>query len=171
MKVLETERLTLRWLSIDDADFILELVNDPAWLKYIGDKGVRSLEDARNYILKGPIDMYARHGFGLYLAELKDGTVPIGVCGLTTREPLREVEIAFAFLPRFWAKGYAYESASAVMAYAKDVLVKDRIVAIATPDNHRSAKLLEKLGLRFERMIKLSSDAQELKLFVAHDMP
>ena len=116
MKVLETDRLILRWLSTDDAEFILELLNEPSFLQYIGDKGVRTLEDARNYILNGPVDMYARLGFGLYLTELKERGVPLGICGLLKRDGLEDVDIGFAFLPRFWAKGYAYESA-AVLAY------------------------------------------------------
>jgi len=165
LKVLETDRLILRWLSADDAEFILELLNEPSFLRFIGDKWVRTLEDARDYILNGPADMYKRLGFGLYLTELKDDGVPIGICGLIKRDVLEDVDIGFAFLPRFWAKGYAYESASAVMAYGKNVLGLNRIVAITSPDNLASAKLLEKLGLRFERMIRLSKDAEELRLF------
>jgi RimJ/RimL family protein N-acetyltransferase len=167
MKVLETDRLILRWLSTDDAEFILELLNEPSFLRFIGDKGVRTLEDARNYILNGPVDMYNRLGFGLYLTELKEGGIPIGICGLIKRDGLEDVDIGFAFLPRFWAKGYAYEAASAVMAYGKDVLGLKRIVAITSPDNDASRKLLEKLGLRFEHMIRLSEETEEVRLFVA----
>ena len=167
MKVLETDRLNLRWLSTSDAEFILELLNDPPFLRFIGDKGVRTLDDARNYILNGPVDMYARLGFGLYLTELKDSGVPIGICGLIKRDTLEDVDIGFAFLPGFWAKGYAYESASAVMVYGKDVLGLKRIVAITSPNNHASAKLLEKLGLQFEQMIRLSEDASEVRLYVS----
>src|SRR5262245_49778732 len=167
LKVLETDRLNLRWLSIDDAEFILDLLNEPSFLRFIGDKGVRTLDDARDYILNGPVDMYNRFGFGLYLTELKDGGVPIGICGLIKRDNLEDVDIGFAFLPRFWAKGYAYESASAVMAYGKDILGLNRIVAITSPDNHASAKLLEKLGLQFERMVRLSENAEEVELFAS----
>ena len=166
LKVLETDRLILRRLSADDAEFILQLLNEPSFLRFIGDKGVRTLQGARDYILNGPVDMYNRLGFGLYLTELKEGGVPIGVCGLIKRDALEDVDIGFAFLPRFWARGYAYESASAVMTYGKDVLGLKRIVAITSPDNHASAKLLEKLGLRFDRMILLSEDSEEVRLFV-----
>ncbi|MFD9628233.1 GNAT family N-acetyltransferase [Peribacillus muralis] len=165
MKVFETNRLIGRWLTTDDAEFILELLNEPSWIEFIGDKGVRTLEDARNYILRGPVDMYNRLGFGLYLTELKEEGTPIGICGLIKRDDLEDVDIGFAFLPRFWAKGYAYESASATMAYGKDVLGLTRIVGITSPNNHSSAKLLEKLGLQFERMVKFPHDSQELKLF------
>ena len=163
--IARTARLHLRELVHDDAAFILELLNEPSWLQFIGDKGVRTLDDARDYILKGPMDMYARLGFGLYLTELAEDGVPIGICGLIKRDSLDDVDIGFAFLPRFWAKGYAYEAAAAVVAYGKNVLGLRRIVAITTSDNHRSAKLLEKLGFRVERMIRLANDAQELRLF------
>jgi RimJ/RimL family protein N-acetyltransferase len=165
LKVIETDRLNLRWLLPADAEFILDLLNDPSFLRFIGDKGVRTLDDARNYILNGPVDMYNRLGFGLYLTELKESGVPIGICGLIKRDSLQDVDIGFAFLPRFWAKGYAYESAAAVMAYGKTVLGLNRIVAITSPGNHASGRLLEKLGLRFERMIRLSKDAPEVRLF------
>ena len=176
LKVLETDRLNLRWLSTDDAEFILALLNDPSFLRFIGDKGVRTLDDARNYILNGPVEMYTRLGFGLYLTELKEGSIqigqigqiePIGICGLIKRDTLEDVDIGFAFLPQFWAKGYAYEAAAAVMTYGKNVLGLKRIVAITSPDNHASGKLLEKLGLQFERMLRLSEDAEEVRLFVS----
>ena len=165
--MIETDRLRLRWLSAGDAEFINELLNDPSFLRFIGDKGVRTLDDARDYILNGPVDMYNRLGFGLYLTELKDGGPPIGICGLIKRDGLEDVDIGFAFLPKFWAKGYAYESAAAVMAHGKTVLGLKRIVAITSPDNHASGRLLEKLGLRFVRMILLSKDAQEVRLFAS----
>lgn len=165
MKILETDRLILRHLSEEDAEFILQLLNEPSWLRFIGDKGVRTLEDARAYILKGPVEMYLRHGFGLYLVELKAEGDSIGLCGLIKRESLEDVDIGFAFLPGYWGKGYAYEAASAVMEYGRTLLGLKRIVAITTADNETSAKLLEKLGLRFEGMLKLPDDSEELRLF------
>ncbi len=167
MKVIGTERLILRRLTVEDGEFILELLNDPAWLRFIGDKGVRTLADARDYILKSPVAMYERLGFGLYLTELKSEGVPVGICGLIKRDSLEDVDIGFAFLPEFWGKGYAYESAAAVMAYGKSTFGLKRIVAITTPDNVSSAKLLEKLGFNFERMVKLSDDSAEVRLFAA----
>jgi len=167
LKVLETDRLNLRWLSTDDAKFILELLNEPSFLRFIGDKGVRTLDDARDYILNGPVNMYNQLGFGMYLTELKDGGVPIGICGLLKRDGLEDVDIGFAFLPKFWGRGYAYESAAAVMAFGKTVLGLNRIVAITSPDNYASGRLLEKLGLRFARMIHLSNDAPEVRLFAS----
>jgi RimJ/RimL family protein N-acetyltransferase len=166
MKVLETQRLVLRHLSPEDAPFILQLLNEPSWIYFIGDKGVRTLDDARGYILNGPVDMYARLGFGLYLTELKDGGTPLGMCGLIKRDSLPDVDIGFAFLPAFWGKGYAHEAAAAVMEYAQKTLGIGRIVAITSPDNESSIKLLEKLGLTFDRIIKLSADDPGTSLFV-----
>jgi ribosomal-protein-alanine N-acetyltransferase len=165
MHVLETERLILRWLSAEDAAFILELVNDPAWLRFIGDRGVRTLEDARGYILNGPVAMYHRVGWGLYLVELKHSETPIGICGLIERVGLEDIDIGFAFLPAFCGQGYAYESASAIMTYAQDTVGLNRIVAITAPDNQRSITLLTKLGLSFVDMLRLGEDQPEVMLF------
>ncbi|EJQ46424.1 hypothetical protein IEE_01923 [Bacillus cereus BAG5X1-1] len=163
MIVLETERLTLRWFDIKDAPFILELVNDPAWIQFIGDKGVKNLEDAKNYILNGPVDMYNKTGFGLYLVERKEDLTPLGMCGLIKRDSLEDVDIGFAFLEKFRSKGYGYESAAAVIEYGVQKLGMKRIVAITSIDNTVSGKLLEKVGLRFEKII--SGSEEDLKLF------
>ena len=165
MIVLETERLILRRLTTGDAEFVLELLNEPSFLQYIGDRGVRSLEEAREYIVNRLVASYERNGFGLYLVELKESRIPIGISGLVKRDALPDADIGFAFLPAYWSKGYAVESAAAVMNYARDVLGLTRIVAITSLDNEGSAKLLGKIGLRFERLIKLSEDAEEVKLF------
>ncbi len=165
MYVLQTERLDLRQLKPGDAEFILELLNEPAFLQFIGDKGVRSLGDAREYIMKGPVDSYGRHGFGLYATCLRDRT-PIGICGLVKRDGLADVDIGFAFLSRYRAKGYAVESASAVLAHARRALRLQRIVAITSPDNLGSIAVLEKIGMKFERMIRLDEQSSELKFFV-----
>ncbi|HEY4572475.1 MAG TPA: GNAT family N-acetyltransferase [Thermoanaerobaculia bacterium] len=166
MKVLETDRLVLRRMSVDDADFMLGLLNEPSWLRFIGDRGVRTREDARAYILKGPVDMYDRLGFGMYLTELKEEGVPIGICGLVKRDFLADVDIGFALLPGFWGQGYAYEAASAVMEHGKGALGLKRIVAITNPENQSSIRLLEKLGLKFDRMIRATADGPEIRLFV-----
>jgi len=168
LTVIETNRLVLRRLSPDDAEFINELLNQPSFLRYIGDKEVRNSADAVRYIQTGPLASYERFGFGLYLVELKETGVPIGICGLLKRDSLPDVDIGFAFLPNFWSQGYAFESASAVMTYGRDVLGLRRIVAITSPDNDPSIRLLEKIGLRFERLIKLSEDQSEVRLFTSN---
>jgi RimJ/RimL family protein N-acetyltransferase len=168
MKVLETERLILRRLTVEDSEFMLELLNDPSWLRFIGDRGVRTLDAARDYILKTLVAMYERLGFGLYLTELKGEGVPIGICGLIKRDSLEDVDLGFAFLPKFRGKGYAYESALAVMAYGRKTFGLNRLVAITSPGNYGSARLLEKLGFDFERMVKLSDDSAEVSLFASN---
>jgi RimJ/RimL family protein N-acetyltransferase len=167
LKVLETDRLILRRLSVADAAFILDLVNDPDWLRFIGDKGVRTLDDARNYIQNGPLDMYDRHGFGLWCVELKSDGSPIGICGLIKRETLEDVDVGFAFLPAFRGCGYATESAAAAIAHGRDKFGLKRIVAITSPDNDRSARVLEKAGLRFEKTLRPSEESADVCLFAA----
>lgn len=166
--ILETDRLALRQLSPDndnDAAFILELLNEPSWLRFIGDKNVHTLDDARNYIANGPAAMYARVGFGLYLTALKETGEPIGICGLIKRDGLEDVDIGFAFLPRHWSKGYAYEAAAATLAHGRDALGLKRIVAITSIDNHSSIKLLQKIGLQFEKTLTLPGDDEPLSFF------
>lgn len=165
MLVLETARLNLRHLTDADAPFILELLNDAAFLQFIGDRGVRTLEDARRYIEQGPQQMYAAHGIGLWLTELKTDRTPIGLCGLLKRPTLPDVDIGFAFLPAFRGQGYAYEAAAATLAYGHQQLGLPRLVAITHPENHASAALLEKLGLRLEGLIRLTADSAEVRLF------
>jgi RimJ/RimL family protein N-acetyltransferase len=165
MSVLESERLVLREFHLDDAEFILQLLNEAAFLRFIGDKGVRTLADARDYLLKGPMQSYRRFGFGLYLTSLREDGAPIGMCGLVKREGLADVDVGFALRSRYWSRGYAVEAAAAVLDYGTRSLNLGRIVAIANPDNHASIAVLERIGLKFERMIRLSSDALELKLF------
>jgi RimJ/RimL family protein N-acetyltransferase len=165
VKVLESERLVLREFDLDDAEFVLELLNESAFVRFIGDKGVRTLADAREYLQKGPLDSYRRFGFGLYLASLRADGMPIGMCGLVKREGLADVDVGFALLSRYGSRGYAAEAAAAVLEYGSRTLRLGRIVAIAKPDNEASAAVLEKIGLKFERMIRLSDDGAELKLF------
>ena len=165
MKILECERLILRQFSNEDAEFILELLNEPSFIQNIGDRKVRSLDGAKAYINKGPVASYTRHGFGLFLVELKETSQAIGMCGLIKRETLDDVDIGYAFLPRFWSKGYAVESALAVKTYARNVIGLKRIVAITDPQNAGSIRVLEKIGMKFEKMVKIAKDDIDLKLF------
>jgi RimJ/RimL family protein N-acetyltransferase len=165
--ILSTQRLLLRELSEADAAFMLELLNEEPFLLHVGDREVRTLADAAAYILNGPVASYEKFGFGLYAVELKESGVPIGICGLLKRDSLDDVDIGFALLQKFWGRGYAYESAAAMMDYGWNKVGLNRIVAITTPENLASAKLLEKIGLRFERMIQLPGHEGESKLFAA----
>jgi RimJ/RimL family protein N-acetyltransferase len=163
--VTATERLLIRRMEETDAAFVVELVNDPAWIRYIGDNGVRTVQDAERYIRNGPVAMYVTRGFGLYLVELKESSEPIGICGLIKREGLSDVDLGFAFLQRFWGAGYALEAAAATVAFARDSLRLRRIVAITTRDNRRSSQLLRKLGFAFEDYVRPDADGAELELY------
>ena len=162
---LETDRLNIRPLTPGDARFIFELVNEPPWLAYIGNKGVLTLDDADAYIRKGPMRMYADRGFGLCLVERNDDGTPMGMCGLIKRDTLADVDLGLAFLQRFWGAGYALEAAAATVAFARDALRLRRIVAITTRDNRRSSQLLRKLGFAFEDHVKPDVDGDELELY------
>ena len=165
--MLETERLRLTHLSDRDAEFIRGLLNEPSFLRYIGDRGVRTADDARRYIQDGPVAGYAHYGYGLLRVGLKAGDTPIGICGVLRRETLPEPDLGFSLLPAWWSKGYAFEAASAVMRYARGTLRLGRILAITSVDNETSIRLLGKLAFRFERMIRLGDDTTELRLFAS----
>jgi len=165
MVVFETDRLVLRRLTVEDAPFILRLLNEPSFLQHVGDRGVTNLADAKQYILSGPVASYERHGFGLFLVELKESGAPIGICGLLKRDALDDVDLGFAFVPESWFKGYAFESTTATLAYAHDTHHLKRLVAITSQDNVASIELLVKLGFYFERMVLMPGDRAEVKLF------
>ncbi len=162
--ILETERLTVREFTPGDAEFILALLNDPAFIANIADKGVRTIEAARDYLIAGPIASYARFGFGLWRVALKSNDWPIGMCGLIQRDGLDDVDIGYAFLPEFRTRGYALEVASAVRDCARSRFHLKRLVAVVKADNERSVRLLQKLGMRFERRVRLSPNDVELDL-------
>jgi RimJ/RimL family protein N-acetyltransferase len=166
MEILTTERLRLRHLQAGDAGFMLSLLNEPAYHRFIGDKGVRTLDGARDFIRDKIAASYANNGFGLYLVELKAAATPLGICGLVKREGLDDIDIGFAFREAFWSKGYAFEAASATMDYARDTVGLKRIVAITALDNISSITLLEKLGLKFERIIRIPGNERDSRLFV-----
>jgi len=165
MNIIETERLTLRKLSTGDSAFMLDLLNQPTFIQNIGDRGVRTLPEAGEYISSRVISSYERFGFGMYLTLLKEVEIPIGICGLVKRDTLEDADIGYAFLPQYGSKGYAVESASAVLAYVKDTLGMKRILGITAPHNKGSIRVLEKLGMGFIKMVRLSEDDMELKLF------
>jgi RimJ/RimL family protein N-acetyltransferase len=163
MPPIQTERLVLSELTPDDAGFILELLNEPSFIDNIGDRGVRDLDSAVRYILDGPTQSHARHGYGLLRVNLRDGGEAIGMCGLLKRDTLPDPDLGYAFLPRHWSRGYAVESASAVLQHARDALTLPRVLAITDPDNQSSIKVLERLGLQFERMVRMGEE--DLRLF------
>jgi [ribosomal protein S5]-alanine N-acetyltransferase len=158
MIVLETERLIIRPLRSDDAPFILMLLNEPSFIRYIGDKKVRNLNDAEQYILNGPVASYERHGLGLCLVELRETGTPVGMCGLLKRDELPHPDIGFAFLPEFWGKGFAFEAAAVVLEDARERLQLTTILAITTKNNESSIKLLQRLGLKCEGVVRIGEE-------------
>ena len=163
--VAETGRLRIRRLHAGDAAFIVELLNDPSWIQFIGDKSVRTQDDALRYLEKGPIAMYARHGFGLYAVDSKANGETLGMCGLIKRDALDDVDLGFAFLPRHRGEGFALESANAVTAYGFGELGLRRIVAIVSFGNTRSDTLLRRLGFDVEGTVRLPQDDEVRQLY------
>ena len=160
MTVLQTPRLRLRRLDHADTPFILRLVNEPSWLQNIGDKGVRTLDDALRYLDEGPLAMYARHGFGLYAVTRREDDAPIGLCGLIRRDTLPDADIGYAYLPEFWGQGFAREAAAATLEHARRDFGLPRLLAITAPHNTPSMRLLEHLGFAVERVECLGGATQ-----------
>lgn len=156
--VLETKRLRLKEFDSNDDEFIIELVNTPQWIDNIGDRGVKNKKDAINYLINGPIKSYKCNGFGLWKIEIKENNSPIGMCGLIKREYLENVDIGFALLPDYFGKGYGLEAAEATLMYAKNKLHLSNIVGITDATNEASIKLLNKIGLYFEKEIEFEGD-------------
>ncbi len=163
--ILETERLRLRELALSDAPFIVELVNSPGWLKFIGDRNIKTIDQTKTYLENGPIKSYHDNGFGLWLAETKDTNTPIGMCGILKRETLDHPDLGFAFLPEFIGKGYGFEAASATVAFANEKLKLPMLSAITVPYNQKSIRLLEKVGMKFSKRICFPNNAEELLLY------
>lgn len=168
MKTIETERLLIRKFTKEDAEFILEILNDPSFIQNIGNRNVHNLQDAENYILNGPVASYTKNGFGLCLVVLKETNESIGICGLIKRDALPDVDLGYAFLPNFWSKGYAFESTQAMLSYGWNHVNLNRIVAITDSSNTPSNRVLEKLGFTFEKMVKIAVDDIDLNLYVIH---
>ena len=164
--MLDTPRLAIRPFTADDAPFVLELVNDPDFLLHIGDRKVRTLDDARAYIANGPQASYEKNGFGLSVVALKATGEAIGMCGLIRRDHLEDVDIGYAFLPEHRGQGYAREAAAATLAEAR-ALGLGRILAVVSPANERSIALLEKLGFTYERMVRMPGDEVDIRLYAA----
>lgn len=170
MTNIETERLRIRELTLDDAAFVLELLSDPGFHRYIGDRGIRDIAGAERYLRDGPMASYAKYGHGLWMVELKDSGSPVGICGLLQRDTLPQPDIGFAFLARHVGKGYGYESATAVLEHALKVLKMPVVVAITAEENPASIGLLAKLGFRFEKMIQMPAQPRPSRLFVRENL-
>ena len=170
MNILETDRLVLRHLTTDDAEFVLRLVNDPSFIANIGDRGIRSVEQASTYLLDGPIRSYTDHGHGLYMVALKSSLTPIGMCGILKRIQFDDVDLGYALLPEFWSQGFAFEAASAVLHFAHSSLGVPRTLGLVSPDNLPSIKLLEKLGFIFSELRQMKPDGLPTAIYT-HSLP
>jgi RimJ/RimL family protein N-acetyltransferase len=163
--IFETKRLILRETLVDDAEFMLDLLNQPSFIKYIGDRNVRTLGEAEEFIETRYRQSYRDNGFGLYVVEPKETNTPIGICGFVKRDTLPAPDIGFAFLPQFCGQGFAVEAAAGSMKLGTEVLGFTKVLAITTQDNKSSGKLLEKIGFKFDELVKMPYDIEELKLF------
>ena len=163
---IETERLIISEITINEASFFHELVNDPTYLQFIPDKNIYSIADAEKHITTKIIKEYQTQGFGFYLVSLKSDKTPIGMCGLIDRDGLDCLDFGFAFLKEYRGKGFAFESSKAILDFAKNTLKIDKIVAITTLNNVKSSNLLERLGFKFSKNIRIPNDPDELRLFV-----
>lgn len=166
MTVSKTQRLVLREVNTGDAAFMLTVLNDPAFLRYIGDRGVRSEQDARDYIHNKMLPSYRHYGFGMYVVERSDDQQRIGICGLVRRPGLDDADLGFAFLPDFRGQGYAGEASQAVLQLAADRFALPRVAAITSSDNAASVRLLGKLGFRDAGMIRLPGSDERIRLFM-----
>ena len=162
---LETERLVLRRLTLDDADLMLAVWNDPGFLRNVGDRGIRTLEQARKTMATGVMRMYVDYGYGPYAVTLKNDGTQIGICGLFKRENLEYPDIGFAILPDYCGRGLAAEAAVAVRDHARDDLALETLTAIVSPGNAPSIALLEKLGMSFDSMITMPGDDDAIRLY------
>jgi RimJ/RimL family protein N-acetyltransferase len=162
---LETARLTLRRLEFDDAPFLVGLLNQPSFLANIGDRGVRDVDDAHRYLREGPMALYEKFGFGLWhVARRADGAA-IGICGLLRRDILPDVDLGYAFVPEYWGQGYAFEAAQATLQHALRKFGLTRVIGVVSPGNHRSIRVLEKLGMSFERMVSMRPNEPDVRLY------
>ncbi|MDX1391185.1 MAG: GNAT family N-acetyltransferase [Rheinheimera sp.] len=165
MVIAETPRLRIRHLTAADAAFTCKLLNDPSFINNIADRGVRSELDAMHYLAEGPIKSYQQHGYGLFMVENNQNRTPMGFCGLLYRDTLQETDIGFAFLPECWGNGYAYEAAAAIMHFGYQKLQLKRIVGLTRAGNTASIKILNRLGLRFEKVVQLPRSEEAVQLY------
>lgn len=169
--MIESSRLVLRPLTLDDAAFYLQLVNEPSFIENIGDKGVRSLQAAEDAIATGPMAMQRMLGYSLWLVVRKEDQLSIGMCGLIKRDSLPDTDIGYAYLPAFWGQGYALEAASAALAFARDKVGLKRLLGIVSPENVASSQLLRKLGLSFVERLHLGGDPRDTDLYCVEFPP
>ena len=162
---LETPRLTLRRFEFADAPFVVALLNQPSFIQNIGDRGVRTIEDAHRYLREGPMAMYERFGFGLWHVARRSDAMPVGMCGLLKRDSLPDVDVGYAYLPEHWGQGYALEAAAATLAHGAREFGLRRVIGVVSEGNSGSIRVLEKLGMQFERMYPMHPGEPDVRLY------
>jgi RimJ/RimL family protein N-acetyltransferase len=162
---IETPRLLLRRLEFADAPFLVTLLNEPSFIENIGDRGVRSIEDAQRYLREGPLAMYQKYGFGLWHTARKTDGMAVGLCGLLRRDILPDVDVGYALLPAFWGMGFAYEATSATLRHGADKFGLERVIGVVSEGNAGSIRVLEKLGMSFERMFAMRENEPPVRLY------
>ncbi|WP_423051728.1 GNAT family N-acetyltransferase [Undibacterium sp. SXout7W] len=160
----------MRCINIKDAGFYLKMVNEPSWIKNIGDRGIHDVQQAEAALLNGPIASQHKNGFSLYIVERKEDSVAMGICGLIKRDYLETADIGYAFLPEYWGRGYALEAAQSVLHYAREELGMTSIAAMTFPDNLSSQHLLRKLGFSLIDVLTLEGDQKKTHLYVQQDL-
>lgn len=168
MTLAETIHTRLRLLTAADAPFIRDLLNQPSFLRYIGDRQVRTADEAGHFIDTRYMQSYRDHGYGLWVVESRASGEPMGICGFVRRETLPDVDMGFAFLPQYEGQGFAFEAADAALRYGREALGLTRVLAIAQMDNARSHTLLSRLGFQFDSLLTLPGETEPLQLFVNH---
>ena len=163
--LMKTERLQLRPVTLEDADLMLAIWNDPAFVRFVGDRGVRTLEQSVKALEDGAMRLFKEYGFGPYRVSLRSDDSAVGICGIFAREGMIEPDIGFSVLPEYCRCGYAYEAATAVVNYARENLKLPKLTAIVSPDNAASVGLIKKLGLQFERMLRLPGEEKDISLY------
>jgi [ribosomal protein S5]-alanine N-acetyltransferase len=162
---LTTPRLTLRRLDFDDAPFLVGLLNQPSFLANIGDRGVRDIDSAHRYLREGPMGMYEQHGFGLWHVSRRSDGVAVGLCGLLRRDILPDVDVGYAFLPEYWGRGFAFEAAEATVRHAAERFGLKRVIGVVAEGNTPSIRVLEKLGMSYERMVSMRPGEPDVRLY------
>lgn len=162
---IETERLQLCRLTLDDAELMLAIWNDPAFLRFVGDRGIRTIDEARTALEEGAFKLYAEHGFGPYRMSLKSNGSAVGICGLFRRDGLADTDIGFSTLPQYCGRGYGFEAARAVIEHARVDARLTRLTALVSPQNIASVQLIEKLGMMFEKMVRIPGDTADVRLY------
>ncbi|WP_096189620.1 GNAT family N-acetyltransferase [Evansella halocellulosilytica] len=150
MKVIETERLTLRKMTLGDEEHLMEIFSDPVAMQYY--RSTKTNDEARKWI-HWNLDNYEKSGVGLWICELKDDGTFVGQCGIVpqTVDGQNEMEIGYLFARKYWGKGYATEAANASKEYGQNELNQSRLISMIYIENKPSIRVAKRIGMAFEK--------------------